>query len=69
MLPQQKEATFTLICSIVFTLLLLLVAPMFKMSRNEAILMLFGLFIISLWLMSCTSPSLSGKIHLFICLI
>lgn len=51
MLPQQKEATFTLFSSIVFTLLLLFVVPMFKMFRNEAILVLFGLFIITLWVM------------------
>ncbi len=50
MLPQQKEATFTLISSIVFTALLTVLSPMFSLFRNEAILVLFVLFIITLWI-------------------
>jgi hypothetical protein len=50
MLAQQKEATFTLISSIVFIALLLFVSPIFRTFRSEAILVLFCLFIISLWI-------------------
>ncbi len=49
MLAQQKEALFTLISSIVFTLLLLFVSPLFTVVRNELILAFFALFILSLW--------------------
>jgi len=49
MLAQQKEAIFTLISSIVFALLLLFVSPLFTTLRNEVILALFALFILSLW--------------------
>jgi hypothetical protein len=50
MLAQQKEATFTLISSIVFALLLLFVSPLFTGARSEVILILFALFILSLWI-------------------
>jgi hypothetical protein len=49
MLPQQKEAIFTFISSVVFTLLLLLLVPLFSVFRSEAILVLFVLFILTLW--------------------
>jgi len=47
---QQREAGLSLICSVVFTLLLLLVSPLFPALRSELILCLFVLFIISLWI-------------------
>jgi len=50
MLAQQKEATFTLLSSIVFALLLLFVSPLLSTWRNELILILFVLFIITLWI-------------------
>lgn len=49
MLAQQKEATLTLVSSIVFTLLLLFVSPLFMAIRNEVILVLFAMFILTLW--------------------
>lgn len=49
MLPQQKEALGTLICSILFTVLLALAVPLFGSYRSEAILVLFVLFIVTLW--------------------
>lgn len=50
MLPQQKEAWFTLISSAVYTFLLALVVPQIGIYRSEAILLLFLLFIITLWI-------------------
>ncbi len=50
MLPQQKEAVFTFISSVVFFMLLLLAIPRFGTFRCEAILLLFVLFIGTLWL-------------------
>jgi len=47
---QQREAGLSLLCSVVFTLLLLLVSPLFPALRSELILCLFVLFIISLWI-------------------
>lgn len=47
---QQKEASLSLVCSVLFTLLLLLVCPQFPAIKSELILCLFVLFIVSLWI-------------------
>jgi archaellum biogenesis protein FlaJ (TadC family) len=50
MLAQQKEATYTFMGSVVFILLLSLISPLFHDGRSEAILVLFVLFIVALWI-------------------
>ena len=49
MLPQQKEALFTLLCSLVFMLILAFAIPAIVLYRSEAVLVLFLLFILVLW--------------------
>ncbi len=49
MLPQQKEATLTLISSIVFMILLSFVVPIFGLFQNEGIFIMLGIFILTLW--------------------
>lgn len=49
MLAQQKEAILSLLSSLVFALLLLFVSPLFAAARSEVILVLFALFILTLW--------------------
>lgn len=50
MLPQQKEATLTLISSVFFVILLSIIAPYLGFFRNEATFILLGVFIIDLWI-------------------
>lgn len=47
---QQREASLSLASSVLFTLLLLLVCPLFSAIQSELILSLFVMFIISLWI-------------------
>jgi len=50
MLPQQKEASYTLGISVFFMLVQLIIIPLFTFFRSEAILISFILFIVCLWI-------------------
>jgi len=50
MLPQQKEAILTFISSLVFVILLSLLAPELGYFRSEAIFIMLALFIVTLWI-------------------
>lgn len=47
---QQREASLSLLCSVLFSILLFCVSPLVPALRSEIILCLFVLFIISLWI-------------------
>lgn len=49
MLPQQKEATLTLISSIFFVVLMSLTAPVMGYFKSEVIFIMLVLFILTLW--------------------
>lgn len=50
MSPHQKEALYTLISSLFFSVILLLSPIIFKNNLAENVLLVFVLFIVSLWL-------------------
>ncbi len=52
---QQKEAQYTLLCSLVYFIVLLLVPRLFQAITSEAVLLFFAMFIISLWLIRRSS--------------
>lgn len=51
MLPQQKEAIMTLICSIVFIVTLMFIMPMFLPFNAEVVFILLAVFNTILWMM------------------
>jgi len=52
---QQKEALYTLFCSIVYFIVLLFVPCLFTAISSEAVLLIFLMFILSLWLIRKSS--------------
>ncbi|MCB5267744.1 MAG: hypothetical protein LHW46_06515 [Candidatus Cloacimonetes bacterium] len=57
MLAQQKEAIYTLICSICYFIVLLILPLVFKGIAAESVLLLFALFISSIWILRKRSGS------------
>lgn len=52
---QQKEALYTLFCSNVYFIVLLFVPCLFTAISSEAVLLIFLMFILSLWLIRKSS--------------
>lgn len=50
MLTQQKEATYTLVSSIVFIILKAVILPIRGQFKSEGILLLLAMFIFTLWI-------------------